>query len=324
MGILQRHPVSLDMLREHQKRIDRCRGIACFQELALVFGTDSPNRLESIIDGEPSKNEDGALNWSRKYRRYKQGSATPQDDTLKKVRHKARELGKPENLTYWRHLELWVLLEEPPASLETIRTIMTLMPHDVRKVIFHLEEFESLKPPFSQAIVDEYIDSEPELKKILLQLKEIESKRPQRLLRQAFSRKQAIELRNMRSLDGFIALVALAREGEVLEEDSKQALPARCAFEIFPLLLLDNPHLYACWEDLFWALKLAIWDRQLDGGFCYSEYTFENVKKGLEAYANDRYAKLSWSAGYFKSRKEVKKELKEKFPNMNFDDIFDE
>ena len=159
---------------------------------------------------------------------------------------------------------------------------------------------------------------------IFLQLEAIASERPQRLLRQNFSRKQIIELRDMRSLDGFIALVALAREGEILEEDSKQLPPARCAFEIFPLILLDNPHLYACWEDLFCVLKLAIWDREFHGGAGCAEYTFENVKVGLEAYANDRYTKLPWSAGRFKPLKEVKKELKEKFPNMNFDDMFDE
>lgn len=63
--------------------------------------------------------------------------------------------------------------------------------------------------------------------------------------------------------------------------DSKQWLPARCAFEIFPLILLDNPHLYACWEDLFGTLKLAIRDREFRGGAGSAEYAFENVKKVL-------------------------------------------
>lgn len=320
MGIPQRHLVTREMLKKHKKRIEVCRGIVCMEEIGIVFGTKESNELERIIDNkEPRRNEHGEAQWSRKYDRYLTGTV-PNPATVENISKKAKELDKTENVAYWRDLSLWTLLKEPFASLEKIREVMNLMPHNARKNLFHLREIESCVPPLPQDLVDHIkATAPPDVRELLIQLERLE-KPEKRLLRQDFSRKQAIKFRDMRSLDGFIALLAIAREGEILEEDPRQALSARCAFEIFPLILLDNPHLHACREELFLALKLAFWDRELHGGFYYSEYTFENVEIGLETYARDRSAKLPWTAGIIGPPIDYKK----LFPHQDMDEDQDD
>ena len=247
----------------HKTLIALCRGMTCLTELGRVFGTTGSNALERLIDGKKvRRNKHGEAVWSRKYARYKRGSA-PDDDTLLRAERAAMALGRPIRLRCWRDHPLWTLLREPVVSLEEIRAIMASLPRIVRKELFHLDRMD-----------------------------------PQgRQVRQEFSRNSVIRLRDIGTLDAFVGLLALAREGEILEDDPRQALPARCAFEMFPRVLLDNPQLHACWQPLYEVLELAFWRRVYHGGAIFTDYTLQNAAFGLAAMGEDRSVKLPWTAG---------------------------
>jgi hypothetical protein len=249
--------------KAHKKLIALCRGMTCLTELGRAFGTIASNALERMIDGKKvRRNKHGEAVWSRKYARYKRGSA-PDDDTLMHAERAAIALGRPIRLRYWREHPLWTLLREPVVPLTEIRAIMASLPRIVRKELYHL------------GLMD-----------------------PQgRQVRQEFSRNSVIRLRDLGTLDAFIGLLALAREGEILEDDPRQALPARCAFEMFPRVLLDNPQLHACWQPLYEALELAFWRRVYHGGAIFTDYTLQNAEFGLAAMGEDRSVKLPWTAG---------------------------
>lgn len=263
MGIPQREPMTQERRKAHKDLIALCRGVACMVELERVFGTAESNALERIIDGkEACTNEDGEAQWSRKYDRYLKGKA-PGDITLLRAERAAIEIGRPIRLRYWRDHPLWILLAEPVASLTEVRAIMASLPRIVRKEVYHL------------GLMD-----------------------PQgRQVRQEFTRSSVIRLRDLGTLDAFVGLIALAREGEILEEDPRQALPARCAFEIFPRILLDHPQLHARWPQLYAALELAFWRRVYHGGVIFNDYTLQNAEVGLATMVEDRSAKLPWTAG---------------------------
>lgn len=249
--------------KAHKKLIALCRGMTCLMELGRVFGTTESNALERMIDGKKvRRNKHGEAVWSGKYAHYKRGSA-PDDDTLLHAERAAIALGRPIKLRYLRDHPLWALLREPVAPLAEIRAIMASLPRIVRKELYHLDLMD-----------------------------------PQgRQVRQEFSRNSVIRLRDLGTLDAFAGLLALAREGEILEDDPRQALPARCAFEIFPRILLDHPQLHARWPQLYEALELAFWRRVYHGGVTFNDYTRQNAEFGLAAMVEDRSAKLPWTAG---------------------------
>lgn len=255
--------MTLERRKAHKKLIALCRGMTCLRELGRAFGTTESNALERMIDGKKvRRNKHGEAVWSRKYARYKRGSA-PDDDTLMRAERAAIALGRPIRLRYWRDHPLWTVLREPVVPLAEIRAIMASLPRIVRKELYHL------------GLMD-----------------------PQgRQVRQEFSRNSVIRLRDLGTLDAFVGLLALAREGEILEDDPRQALPARCAFEMFPRILLDHPQLHANWQMLYEALETAFWRRVYHGGVMFSDYTLKNAELGLVATGEDRSVKLPWTAG---------------------------
>ena len=263
MGIRQQGPTTAHQLTGHKKTIAVCQGAACMAELERVFGTTESNALERIIDGKEVRlNDDGEAQWSRKYDRYWRGSA-PKEITLLRAERAAIALGRPIRLRYWRNHPLWTLAAEPVAPLAVVRAIMADLPRTVRKELYHLD----LLDPHG------------------------------RQLRQDFTRNSVIRLRKQGSLDAFIGLLALAREGEILEDDPRHALPARCAFEMFPRIVHDHPQLHIRWRQLFDVLELAYWRRVYHGGAMYTDYTLQNVEYGLAAVAQDNHGTLPWTAG---------------------------
>lgn len=233
-------------------------------ELGRVFGTTESNRLEQLIDGkEVRRNAQGEAQWSRKYDRYLQGTV-PGPSTIARAEAAARRSGESIRLHYWLEHPLWRLLAEPALPLDAVRSILADLPRVIRRQLYHLE------------LPDRY----------------------GRCLRQDFERNQVISLRDRGSLDAFVALLALAREGEILEEDPKHSLSARCAFEIFPLMVLDHPHLAERWVDLFLAVQMAFWAREYHGGFRFNDYTLCNAAYGIGALSHDRTARLPWTAGH--------------------------
>lgn len=249
--------------KAHKKLIALCRGMTCLTELGRAFGTTESNALERMIDGKKvRRNKHGEAVWSGKYAHYKRGSA-PDDVTLLHAERAAIALGRPIRLRYWRDHPFWTLLREPVVPLAEVRAIMASLPRVVRKELYHLCVMDPLD----------------------------------RQVRQEFSRNSVIRLRDLGTLEAFVGVLALAREGEILEDDPRQALPARCAFEMFPRVLLDNPQLHACWQPLYEALELAFWRRVYHGGAIFTDYTRQNAEFGLAAMGEDRSVKLPWTAG---------------------------
>lgn len=263
MGIRQRIPVTPAILRDHRDRIALCRGSACKVEMGQVFGTSESNELERIIDGRTARrNEIGVAQWSRKYDRYDKGTV-PDLDTVAKAEAAAAVLGKPIRLRFWREHPLWTLLKEPVVSLEVIRIIMADLPRKVCREIYDLGD-PNHRGEYS---------------------------------RHDFSRSHALALRDLGTVDAFVGLLALAREGEIIEDQPRHWLSVLCAFEIFPLVLLDNPHLSARWEELYAAIELAFWRREYHPGSYCAAYTLENAKIAFDSVRRDRSVKLPWSAG---------------------------
>jgi hypothetical protein len=264
MAIEQLVQTTPELLKLHRERIDVCRGFACLTEFKRVFGTTESNELERIIDGKTARrNEDGEAQWSRKYVRYTKGSA-PDDKTLKAAIKAADQAKRRKPRTgFWRDNLLWELAQEPPPSLERLSEIMVMLPHGIRRQLYHFSIPENHGRQFH---------------------------------RQDFKREHALHLRKRATLASFIALLALAREGEIREDDSQHGLSVRCAFEIFPIILIDNPQLAARWWDLFHVLKLAFWSRRYYGGIYFDDLTPTNTALGLVAKSRDRHAELPWDA----------------------------
>ncbi|MBK7145605.1 MAG: hypothetical protein IPH76_10500 [Xanthomonadales bacterium] len=213
------------MLREHEARIDKCRGTACFEDLCRGLNETSANELARQIDDDHGRlGPDGLRQFSGKYRQWRYGKA-PSDETIALV--ESRFAGKTR-LRRWRDLWLWDLLREPfKLTLPELHEEMTHLPPRIRKLLF--------------------LSAGPNAMG--------------RFPRHAMSRERVLELRDLKSLDAFMALLALAREGELINQDQRHVFPALCAFGIFAHVLAANPQLEASWEPLYDALHLAIWSR---------------------------------------------------------------
>lgn len=172
-------------LREHDARIDICRGTACFQDLCLGLNETSANELARQIDGDHGRiGRDGTKQFSGKYRQWRYGKA-PAEETIVLV--ESRFPGKTR-LRRWRNLLLWDLLREPfELTLSELHERMTHLPPRIRKLLF--------------------LSAGPNAMG--------------RYPRHAMSRERILELRDLHSLDAFIALLALAREGELINEDQR-------------------------------------------------------------------------------------------------------
>lgn len=99
-------------------------------------------------------------------------------------------------------------------------------------------------------------------------------------------RSQILAVRNQRSLDAFMALVCLARKGEVLENDPLHFLPAACAYEIFPRILYSHKPLRCRWEGFFECLRKVLWCRVYSNGASF-DFPVETVHRSLAALDAD-------------------------------------
>ena len=79
---------------------------------------------------------------------------------------------------------------------------------------------------------------------------------------EAPSRQELLRVRNLRSLDAFVALLALARRGELTEQAHDFVLPAMCAYDIWPRVVARTPALQWRWEELTACLHRAFWSRR--------------------------------------------------------------
>ncbi|PJL28074.1 hypothetical protein B9Y64_12610 [Stenotrophomonas maltophilia] len=213
--------------------------------------------LEARVDGRQPYDEAGEKAISNKYKRWRQGQALPSDGT---VAHVFRKSAGAVRLDYWRDLMLWELLS---AECPPIPRLHRIIEHsaNVRHVLFMDR----------QAPESGYHHELPD-------------------------RQRALGLRNLRSLDAFIALLALARKGEHLENAPQHYLPAMCAFDIFPYMLYGNPALRYRWEELFGCLQRIFWNMIYVTGMV-GRFPIEEVRSRLATLEADPQAFLPPLAG---------------------------
>jgi hypothetical protein len=244
----------------HRAEVKRSRGTACYGALVTHFGTDSPKELELRVDHRsPYRTEGGDASISNKYRRWRQGKALPNDDS---IRHVLKQTGGSLRLERWRDLMLWELLDPEPPSIQRINHLLEQSAPLVRKILF----FDGAPNNLGR-----YVHSNPD-------------------------RAMTLGIRNHFSLDAFLTLLCLARKGELLEEDPQHFLPATCAFDIFPRVLYAHPQLAYRWEGLYACLERIYWRRLYGDGIYYSR-EIGTVRANLHALQANPAAALTMLSG---------------------------
>ena len=218
-----------DSWANHRIEVKRCAGAACYGALASHFGTDSPKRLEWLVDHRKPYGCDSDAAVSNKYLRWRQGKALPHDDT---VSHVASLTKNSVRLDFWRGLPLWELLAPEPPSMQRLHRLLEALPSSIRRILF-LNSSPDRLGRYRHCMVD---------------------------------RQQTIAIRSQRSLDAFIALLCLARKGEILDDDPHQFLSSACAFDIFPRVLFTHQPLRYRWQELFTCIERVFWKRSYVDG----------------------------------------------------------
>lgn len=246
--------------REHGRELTLCRGAACFTAAALHFGTDSPKALEQRIDGRgPYINELGDRSWSGKYRRWLTRGTVPSDETVERV--KMRSEGAVD-LSSWRDLVLWSVLEATPPSLAWLHTTKERFSPPIRTILF----------------------GDPA------------RNRMGRFIHFDTDRDRLLALRDLRSLEALCALLCLAREGELLGDDARHSLPTMCAFDILARVLRAHPPLRFKWQLLYACLERVFFARVYGDGICLS-FSAAAVERALGVLDQDARAELPQLSG---------------------------
>lgn len=83
-----------------------------------------------------------------------------------------------------------------------------------------------------------------------------------------------LKLRALGTLSAFMALLSLSREGEILGHDPSHFLPAACAFDMLPRVLIATPLLLPPWKSLYACLDRIFFQRiYADGMYWQFEQT---------------------------------------------------
>lgn len=252
---------------EHQREIGRCRGSACFKALAVHYETNSPSKLEALVDGRTYITKQGDRSTSNKFRVWFRDGKAPSDDTVCHVYNVTH--GKVD-LRYWRDLILWQLLAHEPPSLIRLQYLMEeSFPRSIRGILFFAYDRDRFG----------------------------------RYHHGDIGRERTLELRDRRSLDALLAMLCLARKGEILGDDSQHSLPTMCAFDMLPYVLHQSAPLRFRWEKLFSCLERVFFRRLYgeDGDCC--SFPRERVEEGLAALDNDPNAILRPMSGLRAKRK---------------------
>jgi hypothetical protein len=244
-----RDTMSSSDLTKHKLRIRRCRGSACYTELALKTGISTADGLERLLYPNRGVGEDGTSIRTGICRHWQQGKV-PSDDSLgRAVQHS----GHGADLKYWRDLPLWSLLEEPFVSGgRELHVMLTKLGDGVRKILFVLSS----------------PDTNGEFSSIDLSDSEVES------------------LRKLRTLEAFTALLGLARLAYITGNDQKHAVCVASAFAIMGDIIHTHPQIASRAEDLFAAVWTSFAACSYLAGIRVW-YEWEMIKDHLDALHKD-------------------------------------
>lgn len=261
MPIPHRPPApTLDDWLKHARALKKVRATVCFAMLAQHYGSYSPIVLETRVDGRLAYiSEVGERSWSGKYRRWLRDGILPSDETSERV---LAHSGGAVDLRTWRDLRLWKLLTPAPPTLPKLHDLMEQFPAPIRNILFFASERNHLN----------------------------------RFIHTDVGRQRTLRLRNIGSLDAFAALLCLAREGELLSDDPRHSLPAMCAFDVFPRVLLAHAQLRYRWESLYACVERIYW-RRLYGDGAYLPFAIDRVRANLAALDTNPLAPLDVMSG---------------------------
>ena len=252
----------------HRHALAVCRGTACYGALAAHFGTESSRELERKVDGrEPYESDLGERSWSNKFHVWRRDGVLPGPDT---VEHVGKITHGQVRLDYWRDLCLWKLLDPTMPTIEYLHGRLEALPARIRKILF--------------------FESEPTLMG--------------RFIHSDIGREGALALRDLGTLDALLALLCLAREGEVLSDDPRHALPAMCAYDVLPRVLVAHPALSYRWEGLYACIDRVFWRRAYGGSGAVFEFSADKFRSNLEALRCNSFALLHQMAGGRRGKKE--------------------
>lgn len=226
--------------------------------MAAHFGTDSPKELEWRVDRRrPYGTEEDDPSLSNKYRRWRQGKSLPSDES---VIHVAARSGGSVRLDFWRDMTLWELLAPELPPIQRLNEILENSPEGVRRILFGT------------------------------------AGRMGQFNHSTLSRDQTLAIRNHRSLPAFIALLCLARKGEVMGDGPFHFLHTACAFDLLPRVLYSHLPLRYRWEELYACLQPSYW-RRIYGTNIYYDFPIETVRSSLKALDDNPSVELPRKSG---------------------------
>lgn len=243
---MQRRPISFQFPEPwitHSVELRKCRGTACFAALATHFGVSSPRRLEELINNRMYVTRAGDRTSPGTYLKWKRDGAYPSNEIIEKILQLTL---RSVNLYFWRDHKLWDALRLFPEFLVSPREYIESLPSGIQEVL-----------KGEPAENDVY--SHP---------------------RFCTSDQQVLRLRDIRSLDAFVALLFLSRYEQRPEITKPNFLPAICLMEIFPYVIHQHPQLRFDWERLFICTKRILFRHEFA---CSKEHVEAELKKLAES-----------------------------------------
>ena len=209
----------------HDHAVDQCRGQICLCAIAEHFGLPAALSDVGAVEVKCQAHEGGCeadLESNGTIRRWCTVGNNPRRDSIEKINMATG--GRVDLDLLIKHPIITLLRREPP-SIQQLNGYLEQAPLGIRKILI----------------------LEPDLRGI------ISHHRP--------DRRTVLTLRNTWSFDGFIAMLCLARRGEVLGEAPAHALPAMCAYDMFPRVVQKTSLIRLQWQRLADCLHRVFWRR---------------------------------------------------------------
>lgn len=251
-----RYPSELDgaTWKAHDLAVNQCRGRLFLFVIAEHFGLspEDVNAIERRCQAGNGRCEDD-MEANGTIRRWCTAGNKPRLDSIRKIKE-ATHGGV--DLALWVNHPLIDLARREPPSIGQLNRYLEQAPSAVRKILY-------LEPDQG----GEFSHHLPE-------------------------RRTVLALRDTWSFDGFLAMLCLARRGEVLGDDPAHCLPAKCAYDMFPKIVRKVPIIQFQWKRVALFLHRVFWDRIYGGSIRIDlpiDALFQNVE-GVAATPDMRYA----------------------------------
>ena len=228
----------------HDRAVNQCRGRFCLYFIAesLDLPPDDVDAIEIRCQAIEWRAEDD-IEPNGTIRRWCTDGNKPRQDSINKIK---QATDGAVDLAYWIMHPLINLVRREPPSITQLNGYLEQAPSRVRSIL-NLEPDQ--RGEFSHHIP---------------------------------KRETLLALRDTWTYDGFLAMLCLARRGEILGNDPAHAFPAMCAYDMFPRIVRKEPHFRFQWRHIAQCLHRIFWNRIYDGGARIDlpiDVLFANVEK---------------------------------------------